>query len=173
MLGSRRFAVAPPLGRPRIVNIARGNLRYAAIMDLPPILDNKHWTCPRFRPLGVDARRALALNSSSRVRVRVAMIEYVPRKSTSPLFGGNSSWRPPIRLPVNYLLIQSTRFLGNVFTVEVPCQGETRLTLSRVTDFVAGRVANLSWRHGSGIVRAVQAQTQFRGDPPWRDLRLF
>ena len=39
--------------------------------------------------------------------VGMAIIEYVPGESTSALFGGNSNWRGPIWLPVNYMLIQA------------------------------------------------------------------
>ena len=59
--------------------------------------------------------------------VGMAMIEYVPGESNSALFGGNSNWRGPIWLPVNYMLIQAVekfhRFLGNEFMFAVPCLG--------------------------------------------------
>ena len=67
-----------------------------------------------------------------------AMIEYVPGESTSPLFGGNSNWRGPIWLPVNYLLIQAIekfhRFLGDGFRVAVPCLGGRELDPERDRD---------------------------------------
>jgi hypothetical protein len=53
-----------------------------------------------------------------------ALIEYVPGESTSGLFGGNSNWRGPIWMPINYSLVQAIekfdRFLGEDFKVPVP-----------------------------------------------------
>ena len=76
--------------------------------------------------------------------VGMAMIEYVPGESTSALFGGNSNWRGPIWLPVNYMLIQAIekfhRFLGEEFTFAVPCLDNQRLTLNGI--------ANLDRRSG-------------------------
>ncbi|MGA8158654.1 MAG: glucosidase [Rhodoplanes sp.] len=109
--------------------------------------------------------------------VGTAMIEYVPGESNSGLFGGNSNWRGPIWLPVNYMLIQSIekfhRFLGDEFTVAVPCLDNRRLTLNGVANLLAERVANLYRRNGDGIVPAMQSQPPFRADPHWRDLLLF
>ena len=108
--------------------------------------------------------------------VGMAMIEYVPGESNSPLFGGNSNWRGPIWLPVNYMLIQAVekfhRFLGEEFTFAVPCLGGERLTLNGIANLVADRVASL-YRRGGGVVPAMQTQPPFRDDPYWRDLLLF
>jgi hypothetical protein len=109
--------------------------------------------------------------------VGTAMIEYVPGESNSGMFGGNSNWRGPIWLPVNYMLIQSIekfhRFLGDEFTFAVPCLDNRRLTLSGVANLLAERVANLYRRNSDGIVPAMQGQPPFRVDPHWRDLLLF
>jgi hypothetical protein len=106
-----------------------------------------------------------------------AMIEYVPGESTSPLFGGNSNWRGPIWLPVNYLLIQAIekfhRFLGDGFRCAVPCQGDRELTLSEIATLIAERVVDLYRRRDRPVAPAMQGQAAFAGDPHWRDLLLF
>jgi hypothetical protein len=109
--------------------------------------------------------------------VGTAMIEYVPGESTSPLFGGNSNWRGPIWLPVNYMLIQSIekfhRFLGDGFSFVVPCLGNKCLTLKGVANLISERVADIYRRDEDGAQPALQAQPPFCSDEHWRDLLLF
>jgi hypothetical protein len=109
--------------------------------------------------------------------VGIAMIEYVPGESNSPLYGGNSNWRGPVWLPVNYLLIQSIRrfhqFLGNGFGVDLPCEGKARATLAEVADLIAERVVSLYRRGETGIAPAMQAQPRFHSGVDGRDDLLF
>ncbi len=54
----------------------------------------------------------------------VYSIDYEPAESTTVLFGGNSNWRGPIWMPVNYLIIEALQrfeyYLGSDFKVEMP-----------------------------------------------------
>ena len=34
-------------------------------------------------------------------------VDYEPGESTTDLFGGNSNWRGPVWMPVNFLIIQA------------------------------------------------------------------
>jgi glycogen debranching enzyme len=51
-------------------------------------------------------------------------VGYWPGESLSGLFGGNSNWRGPIWMPVNYLLIESLQkfhhYYGDDFKDRVP-----------------------------------------------------
>ena len=106
-----------------------------------------------------------------------AMIEYLPGESNSGLFGGNSNWRGPIWMPVNYTLIQSLekfhRFLGDAYKFAVPCLDNRELTLKEIAHFIAERLGGIFRRDVSGIIPAFAPDTPFQRDPHWKDLLLF
>jgi hypothetical protein len=106
-----------------------------------------------------------------------ALIEYVPGESTSGLFGGNSNWRGPIWMPTNYTLVQAIekfhRFLGDDFTVPVPCLGDAPLNLNQIAKLISDRLVDIFRRGPDGRIPALPADSPFQRDPAWRDLLLF
>jgi hypothetical protein len=70
-------------------------------------------------------------------------IRYVPGDSDTNLFGGNSNWRGPVWMPINYVLIKALKkyhqFYGDELTVEFPTGSGHRLTLEQVSDKLAKR----------------------------------
>ncbi len=60
------------------------------------------------------------------------------------MFGGNSNWRGPIWMPVNYLLIQSIRefhrYYGDEFRVEYPTGSGRCFSLTQIPDELARRL---------------------------------
>ncbi len=80
------------------------------------------------------------------------MIQYDPGDSTSNLFGGNSNWRGPVWIPINYLVIQSIRrygaFYGDRLLVECPAGSGHKMNLHQVADELTHRVISLFEKDG-------------------------
>ena len=74
-------------------------------------------------------------------------IQYDPGDSTSNLFGGNSNWRGPVWMPINYIIIQSIRkygsFYGNSLRVECPLGSGKFMNLEEVANELTRRVISL------------------------------
>ena len=74
-------------------------------------------------------------------------LPYTPAESTSGMFGGNSNWRGPVWMPVNYLIIQSINrfydYFGDGFTVEYPINSGRQITLKAVAHELSNRLIHL------------------------------
>ncbi len=74
-------------------------------------------------------------------------VRYTPGESTTASFGGNSNWRGPVWMPVNYLLIESLHhfhaYYGDAFQVECPVGSGRKCSLESAARQVATRLVNL------------------------------
>jgi hypothetical protein len=81
-------------------------------------------------------------------------VGYVPAESDTPMFGGNSNWRGPIWLPVNYFLITSLkrfhRYFGDDYRLEHPVGSGNSLTLSEIADDLSDRLVAIFARNQAG-----------------------
>lgn len=106
-----------------------------------------------------------------------ALIEYEPGESRSPLFGGNSNWRGPVWMPINYSIIQALtkfyRHLGPNFTLEAQAVSGREVNLQEIANALADRLIDLFRKDEQGRLPIFSADSPFQADPHWKDLRLF
>ncbi|GAB4296740.1 MAG: glucosidase [Oscillatoriaceae cyanobacterium] len=104
-------------------------------------------------------------------------VDYEPGESSTFLFGGNSNWRGPIWMPVNFLIIESLQklnfYLGQDFKVECPTGSGNMMTLWEVATEISQRLTKIFEKDDSGRRPLYGGIHQFQNDPHWRDLILF
>jgi hypothetical protein len=108
---------------------------------------------------------------------RSVEVPYWPAESHSGLFGGNSNWRGPIWMPINFLAIESLQkyhyYYGDDFKVECPVHSGNFLTLNEVATELARRIARLFLRGADGERPVLKYHPKLSGDPEFRDYVLF
>jgi Mannosylglycerate hydrolase MGH1-like glycoside hydrolase domain len=105
------------------------------------------------------------------------VLDYEPGESSTGLFGGNSNWRGPVWLPLNYLLIEALQkhhyYLGDQFKVEMPSGSGHMATLWEVTSDLSYRLISLFLKDDNGRRPVNGERAKFQEDPHWRDLIMF
>lgn len=104
-------------------------------------------------------------------------VNYVPGDSDSGLFGGNSNWRGPIWMAVNFLLIESCQrfymFYGNDFKIECPTGSGDEMHLGNVAEEIQHRLQHLFTRGDDGT-RAINGGNELlNSNPNWKDYVWF
>ncbi len=104
-------------------------------------------------------------------------VSYQPGESDNAMFGGNSNWRGPVWMPINFLLYSSlgrmAAYYGDTFRVDCPTGSGHEMTLYQVAHELAERLIRTFLRDGGGRRPVYGGTEKFQSDPHWRDLILF
>ncbi|KAL5345873.1 hypothetical protein ACLOAV_008899 [Pseudogymnoascus australis] len=104
-------------------------------------------------------------------------VGYIPGDSDSGLFGGNSNWRGPIWICVNFLLVESLQrfymFYGHSLQVECPTNSGEFMHLGHVAEEIQHRLQHLFARGDDGRRAINDGDDKLDFDPYWKDNLWF
>ncbi|WP_139920830.1 glucosidase [Hymenobacter sp. DG01] len=105
------------------------------------------------------------------------VVDYQPAESTTSLFGGNSNWRGPVWMPMNFLLVEALQrfyhYYGPEFKVEYPTGSGQYSTLLEISQALTERLTRLFLRDENGRRPCFGLNQQLQTDPHFRDYLLF
>lgn len=104
-------------------------------------------------------------------------VSYEPSESQTGLFGGNSNWRGPVWMPINYLLIESLQkfhhYYGDDFKVECPTGSGQFMHLKETANELSNRLIRIWLRDENGERPFARASGDPLGNERDRDRYLF
>ena len=104
-------------------------------------------------------------------------VKYTPAESETDMFGGNSNWRGPVWMPINYLIIKSLyefhEYYGNDFKVECPTGSNQYHTLAEIALLLSRRLKNMFLRNELGERPVFGGHAKLNHDPHFKDYILY
>ena len=96
-------------------------------------------------------------------------VGYLPGDSDSGMFGGNSNWRGPVWMPVNFLLYTSLMrlgaYYGDTFKIECPTGSGNMMNLFEVAKELGERLIGTFVKSSSGGRPVYGSAEKFQTDP--------
>ena len=139
------------------------------------MLDEKEF----LSPFGVRSLSQFHRDHPFRLEIagHVHVVDYEPAESTTGLFGGNSNWRGPVWLPMNFLIIESLQryyhYYGDRVKVECPTGSGQMMNLGQVAEELSHRLTRLFLVGKDGRRPSHGRNALLQNDPHWKDFALF
>jgi len=161
----------PGKGATRLLSLLRGHRLKRLLFRM---LDNNEF----LSDYGVRSLSRVYKDSPYVFRDTDIRVNYEPAESETQLFGGNSNWRGPIWMPVNFLLIEALQrfhhYFGDEFKVEYPTHSGQFATLLEVANALTARLTKLFLRDPQTGLRASLGPSELmQHDPNFRDYLTF
>jgi hypothetical protein len=104
------------------------------------------------------------------------VVAYEPGESTTNMFGGNSNWRGPVWIPMNFLFIEALQkfhhYYGDSLKVEFPTGSGVQMNLGEAATELSKRVEKLFAKREDGSRPCMGPSPLFRGKD-FQDYLLF
>ncbi len=100
-------------------------------------------------PAGLRSLSAFYTNNPYKVTIDHIeySIQYDPADSTSSLYGGNSNWRGPVWMPINYLFVMALKkygaFYGDSLMIEYPAGSGKSYNLNDIAKMITERLVSI------------------------------
>jgi hypothetical protein len=104
-------------------------------------------------------------------------LDYQPAESNNNLFGGNSNWRGPVWMPMNYLLVLAfdnySVYYKDDCKVEFPSGSGNKISFGQAAVEISKRLISIFKKDADGKRPVYGDELIYHGDPHFRDLVLF